>query len=119
MFISRDKEDRSKLGKNVLPSSPREGGSCRSETKHDRRIVIRIIFRKGNYRNTSHSYEKAVLGSSSGEVKFCSLEIKCDRRKAPRLKLFVSKRYPERSTQPRESVLGSCPGKVRSYLSGT
>jgi hypothetical protein len=47
------------------------------------------LFQQGDYRNKGHNPKKTVTGSSPGEDSFFSSEIKHDRRKAPRPKLFV------------------------------
>jgi hypothetical protein len=62
LFTRRLQEQRPQPRKSVLDSSP-DYGSFSSETKHDGRPKL---FRRGDYRNTSHNPEKSVMGSSPG-----------------------------------------------------
>jgi hypothetical protein len=64
-------------------------------------------FRKGK------NSEKIVLNSCPGDAVSCSLETKHDRRKAAKVKLFVSeRRLQEQSSQSQQTVLGLIPDHV-------
>jgi hypothetical protein len=103
MPIPRDQKEilgRSKLRKSVLSSSPGEGGSCSSESKHNRRTAPRPKFFVSKRRLQKQRLQprKVALGSCHGEDVFCSSETKHDRTTAPRPKLFVSARRLQKQT---------------------
>jgi hypothetical protein len=117
MLIPWDQEeniDRSKLWKSVLSLSTNEGGSCSSETKHDRRMAPRpklfVLARRSQEQRPQP--QKSVLGSSHIGDGFCSSETKHNKRVVPRPKLFVlARRLQEQRPQPQKTVLGLSPGK--------
>jgi hypothetical protein len=84
--------ERSKLRKSVQSSSPSEGGSCSSETKHNRRTAPRpkLFASTRKLQEQRPQLRKPVLCSNHGEDGFCSSETKHDIRRVPRPELFVS-----------------------------
>jgi hypothetical protein len=86
MLLPRDQKEileRSKLRKIVLSSSSGEGGSCSSETKHDRRMAPRRLQEK------TPQTRNICTGFESRWECFCSSESKHDRRMAPGQKSFI------------------------------
>jgi hypothetical protein len=93
--------------------SPGEGGSCSSETKHNRRTAPRpkLFVSERRLQKQRHQTRKIVLGSSPGEDGFYSLETKHDKRTAPGPKLFVSaRRLQEQRPQSQKTVPGPIEG---------
>jgi hypothetical protein len=88
MLIPWDQEENigSKLRKSVLSSIPGEGGSCSSETKHDRRTAPRpvLFVSASRLQEERPRHQKTVQSSSPDEDGFCSSETKHDRRTARR-----------------------------------
>jgi hypothetical protein len=96
-----------------------DGGACRSGSNNDKRTAPRpelFVWKRRLETNRRKPQKGALLGSCPGEDISCISEIKRDRSTAPRPEFFVSKRLPERRTQPRESVVLSCPGRVDPAL---
>jgi hypothetical protein len=90
-------------------SSPCEGRSCCSETKHDRRTAPRtkLFVSKRSLQRQGRETRKTVLLSSPDEDNFCRSESKHDKRAAQRTKLFVSaSRLQGLVSKTRKTVLG-------------
>jgi hypothetical protein len=141
MLIPWDQEEntgRSKLRKSVLSSSPVEGNSCSSETKHNRKTAPRpkLFASKSRLQKQRPQPRQTFLGSSPGEDGFCSWVTTHDRRTTSRPKLFVlAERLQQKRPQPRKmswvltsvkvvteakvtnpkSVLGSSPGEDAGF----
>jgi hypothetical protein len=78
----------------VLSSSTSEGGPCSSETKNNRRTVLRpkLFISKSRVQKQRPQSRKPALGLSPGEDYFCSSETKHNIRTEQRTKLFASAR---------------------------
>jgi hypothetical protein len=84
---------KSKLQKNCFEFESGEGGSCRSGTKHDRRMVPRpklFVSKRKLQRHRSQPRE-TVLGSCPGKGISCSSENKHDIRMTPKSKFLFRK----------------------------
>jgi hypothetical protein len=93
MLIPPDQEENiggSRLRKSILSSIPGMGGSCSSETKHDRRTAPRAksFVSKRRLQKQRSKPQKTVLSLIPDKDGFCCSETKHDRRTAPCPNLF-------------------------------
>jgi hypothetical protein len=113
MFIPWDQEvilEMSKLRRIVLSSSPGEGGSCSSETKHDRRTAPKpkLFASKRRLQKERPQPRKTVLGSSASEDGSVSRKlISIEERRQGQSYLFRWGDYRNRDHNHEKSVLGS------------
>jgi hypothetical protein len=106
----------SKLGKSALCSIFGKGGSCSSETKHDRRTSRSNLFAsKKKLQKQSPQHRKTTQGPISGKNGLCSSEnniIEVERQKQSCL--FRRGGYKKTKATIQKIVLGSSSNKVFS-----
>jgi hypothetical protein len=109
-------EQRPQPRKTVLGSSPGEDVFCSSKLNkiEKRRQEQSYMLRRGDYRNKGNNPENCP-GFESQWKQFLKLKTKYERKTGPRTKLYAStRRLQKQRPQPRETALGSSPGKMVS-----